>query len=62
MSNTFLPKFYFDASLDRALKIVMAHTELKTEKAAMELALVIWEKALLKIAQCGALLTPHGLE
>lgn len=36
-----LPKFDFDASLDRALKSVMQHTEFKTEEAAMELALVI---------------------
>lgn len=75
-----LPKFDFDASLDRALKIVMQHTEMKTEDAAMELALVItrrdaavvrmahakpfdekWEAASLKIAQCDALLAPHGL-
>lgn len=75
-----LPKFDFDRSLENALKIVTTHTEMKTEAAAMELALVItrrdaavvrmahckpfdegWEKASLKIAQCDALLAPHGL-
>lgn len=76
----FLPKFDFDASLDRALQVVMALTPFKTEETALELALVItrrdaavvrmahaqpfdakWNEASLKIAECDAILAPHGL-
>lgn len=35
------PKFDFDASLDRALQLVMDRTDHRTEEAAMDLAIVI---------------------
>lgn len=52
--SSILPKFDFDASLDRALKIVMANTSLKTEEDAMTLALVIVRRdsAVVRMAHC----------